>query len=344
MMPTACDVVVVGSVNTDHLVSTSRLPAPGETVLGSRYETAFGGKGANQAVATASLGARVALVAGVGDEENGAHQLWHLATRSVDVSQIEVTAAPTGIAFVAVDDEADNQVVVVPGASLRLSLEFVEAALRELVGSETVVLVSLEIAGDVARVAIDAARSAGGYVVLNPAPFQESARRLLDAVNMVTPNAGESEALLGENLTTAEEWSAAVGRFQQDYPDVELMVTLGESGASWFHGRSTQSFQSPRVVAVDETGAGDAFNGALAAALSDGASTSDAARLACLAGSIVAATIGVQVDAASMEPVARLLETLTVGNGDRPQRDNPIESDKMRSHRTERKLNVNDQG
>jgi ribokinase len=267
-------VVVVGSINADLVVTLDRLPAPGETVIGGRFARHGGGKGANQAVAAARAGASVRFVGAVGDDDFGAAALAELEAEGIDVSAVErLGDEPTGVALIAVDREGRNQIAVASGANGRVD----GAAVGEL-GASDVCLLGFEVPDAAVVAGARAAAAAGARIVLNPAPAREIPAAVLDAGGLVlTPNAGEAEALGGDR-PIAERTGGPV------------IVTRGADGAVLLDGSRETAIPAPEVDVVDTTGAGDAFNGVLAAGLAAGLGLPDAARRA-----VEAATAAVRV-------------------------------------------------
>jgi ribokinase len=262
-------IVVVGSINLDVVVGVERHPVPGETVVGGDRRELPGGKGANQAVAAARLGATVGFVGRVGDDDAGRRLRGGLAAEDVDVEHVRVDPeAPTGMALIAVDGAGENTIVVSPGANGRVGASDVEAAGDVLAGA-AVTLVQHEVPEEAVAAAI---AGAGGTVVLNPAP----ARPIVAAIDVLVPNRGELEALAGRAGDPVE-----LARGLQDARAV--VVTLGAEGAVVVEGERVERIPAPRVEAVDTTGAGDAFCGALAQALDGGADLVEAARWAARA-------------------------------------------------------------
>jgi ribokinase len=257
-------IAVVGSVNLDVVVPVGRHPAPGETVIGGDRAELPGGKGANQAVAAARLGAEVALVGRVGAGDAGRRLRSGLAGEGVGVEHVrEDPDAPTGMALIAVDEAGENTIVVSPGANARVGGGDVRAA-GELLAGAAVTLVQHEIPVSAVQAAVGAA---GGTVVLNPAP----ARAPVSGVDVVVPNRGELAALAGPGPP-----AEAAARLQAR----AVVVTLGAEGALVVEDGRAEAIAAPRVEAVDTTGAGDAFCGALAEALARGAALVEAARWA----------------------------------------------------------------
>ncbi|MFP5489668.1 MAG: ribokinase [Acidimicrobiia bacterium] len=248
------DVVVVGSLNLDLVARTPRIPKPGETVQGTGYAELPGGKGLNQAVAAARAGARVALIGALGDDAAGTVLREVARGDGVDDRWITtVPGEPTGRALIAVDDAAENSIVVVPGANARV-------ALTELPASK-VVLAQLEIDPGVVAEAFRRARDRGALTVLNPAPAERVTDEVLGLADVVVPNQHELDVLGGRGALAA----AGVRT---------LVVTLGADGADLFDGQDVSApphHVAPFAVSpVDTTGAGDAFCGGLAARLAAG--------------------------------------------------------------------------
>jgi ribokinase len=258
-------IAVVGSINLDIVVEVERHPAPGETVLGGDRLELPGGKGANQAVAAARLGAQVAFVGRVGDDDAGRRLRDGLADEGVDVAHVTVDpGAPTGVALIAVDRAGENTIVVSSGANARVSAVDVEVA-RDVVAGAGVTLVQHEVPED----AVAAAIAAGRMVLLNPAP----ARPIVAPVDVLIPNRGELEALAGRAGNPIELARGLAGARA-------VVVTLGNEGAAVVEGDRVERIAAPKVDVVDTTGAGDAFCGALAQALDAGADLVEAARAA----------------------------------------------------------------
>ena len=273
-------IAVVGSINLDLVVTVERHPAPGETVIGGDRRELPGGKGANQAVAVARLGAPVAMVGRVGPDAQGGRLRDHLANEGIDVEHVTVDDdAPTGMALIAVDGSGENTIVVSPGANAHVGTGDVEAAGEVLAGA-AVTLLQHEVPGSAVSAAIAAA---GGIVVLNPAP----ARALAREVDVLVPNRGELSKLAGRegdpvDLARGLERAKAV------------VVTLGAEGVAVVEGERVEHIEAPRVHAVDSTGAGDAFCGALAQALADGADLVEAARWAVRVAAVSVTRVGAQ--------------------------------------------------
>jgi ribokinase len=289
------DVVVVGSVNADLVVRVPRLPGPGETVTGGTFARHGGGKGANQAVAAARLGARTALVGAVGDDDLGREAVAELAVEGVDVGAVaRLEGVATGVALIAVDEHGENQIAVASGANAALDGPSVERAMAELGGG--VVLLSLEV-GDAALIAgARAARTA----VLNPAPARELPAELLDAAPLLVPNAGEARDMTGEDD------AGAAARGLHERTGAPVVVTLGARGALLVErGAEPVRIPAPRVDAVDTTGAGDCLCGALAAEIARGAPLEAAAAFAVRAAALSTLAAGARAGMPSRAAVER---------------------------------------
>ncbi len=281
--------VVLGSLNVDLVVAGVRLPAPGETVSGGRFEQHHGGKGGNAAVAAARalrggrLEGRVAVVGAIGDDANGRAALQALRDEGIDVAAVRVLAdAATGVALIVVAPNGENQIAVASGANARLEALPTEDAVRSLLADGGVLLSSLEVPAEVVEAGARAAREVGATVVLVPAPADAITAGLADAVDVLTPNEIE--------LTTLGGVSGLVdGR-----PALRLAITLGAAGVRLI-GPEGADIRLPvqRVGAVvDTTGAGDTFSGVLAAGLLEERSWTIAARRATIAAGLSVAVAG----------------------------------------------------
>jgi ribokinase len=272
-------VVVVGSVNADLVVSVRRLPRAGETVGGGTFARHGGGKGANQAVAAARVGARVSLVGAVGADDFGDEALRELAAEGIDVSAVaRLDDVPTGVAAIVVDERGENLIAVASGANAALTGDGVAGLLPRLLTGSGVLLLSHEVPELAVRSSADAARAAGWRVILNPAP----ARPLLDDLGdiLLTPNADEARALTGEDDVEA------AARALQARTNAPVLVTVGGHGALLLDRGTPAHLPAPPVDVVDTTGAGDAVNGALAARLAANEPLDDAVRFALAAASL----------------------------------------------------------
>ena len=278
-------VIVVGSVNIDLVVTTGRLPGPGETVIGGRFARHHGGKGGNQAVAAARLGATTAFIGAVGDDTFGADARAVLEAEGVDVRGLEtLPGESTGVALIVVDADGENGIAVAGGANAALDSVEVRAALKRLALTPSdVVLVGHEIRTGATHEALRLARLAGATTILNPAPADGLARWTLALADILTPNEGELATLAGGAGSAASRAKRVLG---PEPGRRAVLVSLGGKGAVLIAGGSARSIAAPKVDVVDTIGAGDALNGALAAGLAAGLDLAEAARRAVVAASL----------------------------------------------------------
>jgi len=278
-------VIVVGSVNVDLVVATERLPAPGETVIGGRFERHQGGKGGNQAVAAARLGATTVFVGAVGDDAFGAEARAALVDEGIDVEGlVTLTAEPTGVALIVVDAGGENQIAVASGANAALTSVQVREVFKRLdLTSADVVLVGHEIRTGATHEALRLARLAGATGILNPAPAHGLEHPTLDLAAILTPNEGELVALAGEAGSASSQAKRLLG---PEPGGRVVLASLGAKGALLVVGGRTQAIPAPRVEVVDTVGAGDTLNGALAAGLAAGRDLAEASRRAVVAASL----------------------------------------------------------
>ncbi len=297
-------VVVLGSSNTDMVVGVPHIPSVGETVLGSDMLVAAGGKGANQAVAAARLGAHVTFLGAVGDDDLGSKAVRGLGGEHIDTEHVRVVeGVPSGVALITVDTQGRNAIAVAPGANSRLSPEDVRSA-QALIEESAVMLVQLEIPIDAVHEGLRVARAAGCRTVLNPAPVPAEGLQaeILRLVDVLTPNEGEASALVGmqgEASDLAQELlNRGVGA---------VVVTLGERGALVATPERQQTVPAHRVNVLDTTAAGDAFNGGLAVALAEGRDLFEAASFASAVAALSVTKRGAQPSMSTRDEVDRLL-------------------------------------
>jgi ribokinase len=288
-------IVVVGSSNTDMVVKAARIPAPGETVLGGAFVMAPGGKGANQAVAAARLGAEVSLVARLGTDSLGDEAVAGYVRDGILTDLvIRDPDRPTGVALIIVDAHGENSITVALGANEALSPDDIERAADRIRAADVVVM-QLEVPLVAVERAAAIARSAGVPVILDPAPAPDAGlpAALLRDVTCLKPNESEAERLTGIHVGDPASAERAARALQQLGPQT-VIVTLGRQGAVVVDGTSVHHVPAYRVTAVDATAAGDAFTGALATALAAGAAIEEAVRRAAAAGALAATRIGAQ--------------------------------------------------
>jgi ribokinase len=287
-------VLVVGSVNADLVVGVDRRPAAGETVLGSDLATFPGGKGANQAVAAARLGASVAFLGRVGTDSFASFLRETLDREGVATGHLLAVPGPSGVALITVDPAGDNSIIVAPGANSRLTPEGIEAARGAFEGAR-VVSAQLEVPVAAVEAAARLAAVAGARFILNLSPAREVPRGLLAAADPLVVNEHEAAFLLRDGLSDPERArppacaAALLARGLQS-----VVITLGADGAYAADASGGNHVPSPRVAVVDTTGAGDAFTGALAWRLSLGDTLAQAAALAARAGAAAVTGRGAQ--------------------------------------------------
>lgn len=299
-------ILVVGSTMIDLIAYADRLPEAGETLVGTGFRSGFGGKGANQAVAAARFGARVAMVNTVGDDAYGGETIANLEAQGVDTTYVRRVAGSSGVAPIWVDGAGMNRIIIVPGANLHVSADLAREAVAAV--QPAVVVGQFEIPQAVTAAAFVTARAAGAVTVLNPAPAAEVIPQLVAATDWLVPNEHEFALIGGGTLagdmvaedTLITALSARLG--------VSLVVTLGERGAAVQPlGGSITRVAAPIVQAVDTTGAGDAFVGAFAVGLALGRSAVDAARLGCMFAADSVTRPGTQASFADRKGAAALL-------------------------------------
>ena len=289
-------VVVVGSTNTDMVVKSERIPAPGETILGGRFLMNPGGKGANQAVAAARLGGDVTFVAKVGDDLFGREAKGLFAKEGIRTEYVQTDASePSGVALIMVDAKGENCIAVASGANGALSPGDIGAA-RGAIETAGVLLMQLETPLETVRCAARWAAAKGVPVILNPAPACALPAELLKCVDLITPNESEAELLTGVKVTDEATAQAAAAALCAKGVR-RVVITMGARGAFIFAEGKGFFVPAFKVQAVDTTAAGDVFNGALAVALTEGLPLTEAVRFAAKAASISVTRMGAQASA-----------------------------------------------
>jgi ribokinase len=286
-------ITVVGSYATGLTMKMKRLPSTGETVLGSGYRVDYGGKGSNQAVGCARLGAEVAFVARIGKDAFGEMALRLYREEGIDVSFVQQTAEhPTGVGFILVEaDTGNNCIALDPGANELLSSADVaqcDGALK----TSTVVLTQLEIPVAAAEAALARGRASRAITILNPAPVRPLPASVLQMVDVLTPNQTEAKVLTGRSPDAAAE-PEAVARDLIRAGVKQIVMTLGENGALIVTSSSSRHVPAIKMSAVDTTGAGDSFNAGLATALASGESLESAVEVAVVIGGLAVTKEGV---------------------------------------------------
>lgn len=281
-------ITVVGSINMDLVTITDQLPKMGETLRGRQFQMNPGGKGANQAVAAARLGAQVQMIGCVGKDRFGDDLLQHLSEQGVDISNVEPVTESTGTATIIVLNQ-DNNIIVVPGANNHVTARFVESK-RDVIADSDILILQLEIPLEGVQKAAEIAKENDVTVILNPAPIGDLPNSLLELIDYVTPNEHEKELLQkdvnGKDLKN------------------KLIVTKGSEGVSFYDRCEEVTIPAYSITVVDTTGAGDSFNGGLAVALSKGLEL----KAACHYGNAVAALSTMKLGAQTGMPTKEEVE------------------------------------
>jgi ribokinase len=301
------DIVVIGSSNTDMIVQTPHIPKPGETILGGTFNTAAGGKGANQAVACARAGGKVTFVARVGNDMFGEQALQGFHQDGINVDYVtKDDSAPSGVALIIVDDAGENSIAVASGANGNLSVSDVEAA-AESIKSAGIVLMQLETPLETIEAAAELASQHGVQVILNPAPAQPLSDALLQQITILTPNETEAEMLTGIPVDTEADAKKAA-KALVDKGVSRVIITLGAAGAYVYSDEFKGMVTGFAVDPVDTTAAGDTFNGTLAVALAEGKTLAEAVTFANAAAAISVTTLGAQPSAPSRKTIEQFLQ------------------------------------
>ena len=286
-------VVVLGGINMDLVATSERMPSPGETVFGTSFHTAPGGKGANQAVAAARLGAEVRMVGRVGDDQFGPTLLEGMRSEGIDVSGVAVDPDnPSGVALILLDDQAENMIVAVYGANMACD-EAQVASVDDALDGADVLLLQLETPLDVALSAAALAKEWGVTVVWDPAPALEMGHEAYRLCDVLTPNQAEAEFLTGIAVTDPSSAEAAA-RALVEHGVPAAVSTLGSGGAFYLTHDEGGLVPPFSVEAIDSVAAGDAFAAGLGIALAEGQSISDAVRFGSAAGALAVTKSGAQ--------------------------------------------------
>jgi len=286
----------------DLVVKSSRIPVPGETILGGDFLMVPGGKGANQAVAVAKLGAPAVIVARLGDDLFGRRSLENFQRENVDTRFVMLTPhTPSGVALITVDEAGNNAIVVAPGANAKLSPDDVQRAGLEI-GCAGAVVAQLEVPLATVQCAAELAHEAGVPFILNPAPAQKLPPTLLPMVTVLTPNETEAEILTGVKVVDVDSASAAADRLLAAGVKA-VIVTLGAKGFLLAEGTRREHVAAEEVCVVDTTAAGDAFTGSLAVGVAGGRSLYDAALFANRAAALCVTKRGAQPSMPTREEV-----------------------------------------
>ena len=296
------NVVVIGSLNMDLVTRAPRLPKGGETLIGHSFATVSGGKGANQAVAAARLGAQVAMVGCVGNDDYGVQLRDALLAEQIDCQAVSTVADSSGVALIVVDDNSQNAIVIVAGANGAMTPAVIDRFDAVLQAAD-VIICQLEIPDATVGHALKRARALGKTVILNPAP---ASRPLpadwFTAIDYLIPNESEAAALSGlpvDSLQSAESAASQLIAMGAG----KVIITLGAQGSLFANGKGFEHFPAPKVKAVDTTAAGDTFVGGFAAALASGKSEAEAIRYGQVAAALSVTRAGAQPSIPTMSDV-----------------------------------------
>lgn len=290
------NIVVIGSSSMDLVVTSSKRPNAGETIIGESFKTVPGGKGANQAVAAARLGAEVYMIGRVGEDSFGKTILENLKQNYVNISNVEpVTHIESGTAHITLA-EGDNSIIVVKGANDYVTPQFVEKAIK-LIENANIVLIQQEIPEETVEYVADLCHQLGVQLLLNPAPARKISQNVIEKASFITPNEHEASVLFND-LTKGE----ALKKFPN-----KLFITEGKQGVRYFNGEKEIIIPTYKVDTVDTTGAGDTFNAAFAVALSEGMGMQESVRFANRAASLSVTKFGAQGGMPSREEVEESL-------------------------------------
>ncbi|MDI9869785.1 ribokinase [Flectobacillus roseus] len=286
-------IIVVGSSNTDMVIKAERLAAPGETIIGGKFLMNAGGKGANQAVASARLGCPTVFVCRVGDDIFGRQALQQFALEGINTDYVIVDAEnPSGVALINVDAKGENCITVAPGANAYLSIEDIENA-WSIFEQNDILLIQLETPIKTVEYTIQKAYESGVKVILNPAPAAQLSSSVFPFIHIITPNETEAELLTGVKVTDFASAQKA-GQVFTELGVQNILITLGAKGVYLKSADFEGIVETPQVVAIDTTAAGDCFSGALAVAIHEEKRLVEAAKFACKAASIAVTRMGAQ--------------------------------------------------
>lgn len=285
--------VVLGSINADHILNVEEFPRPGETLKGKRYQVVFGGKGGNQAVAAGRSGADIAFIAAVGDDDIGERIRQQLVNDKIDTHAVEaVTGAHTGVAMIFVNGKGENMIGIDSGANDAVTPDYLNKYQQKIIDAN-VLLMQLETPLDTILAAAKLAKQSETLVALNPAPATKLSDELLSLVDIITPNETEAECLTGITINSEQDAERA-SLILHDKGVNTVIITLGKRGAWVSVEGKGQLIAGFKVQAIDTIAAGDTFNGALITSLLEGSSLSVAVRFAHAAAALAVTRPGAQ--------------------------------------------------
>lgn len=299
-------VLVVGSANMDLVVTSERFPNPGETVFGKNFAMFPGGKGANQAVGCAKLGAKTYFLGKMGNDDFHIMLNKSLGDNGVDIKDVLVEDyGQTGVALISVDGSGENEIIVISGTNMKFNKDDLLTK-KDYFSKVKVVLCQLEIPVETVTLAARLAKENNAIFILNPAPAIELNDELLSQVDFLTPNESELEILSGCKVD--EECSAEkAAKVLLEKGVKNVLVTVGERGAILVNKEGTKKFEARKMNAIDTTAAGDSFNGALAYSLSNGRSLDEAIQFANYAAALSVTKMGAQTSMPTLKEVEAIL-------------------------------------
>lgn len=295
------NICVIGSLNMDLVVNVDTMPKPGQTIIGSNFKEVPGGKGANQAVAMARLNGNVSMIGKVGEDGFGQTLINSLKNDKVDTTYIQTAKGATGVALITVDKNAQNSIVVSPGANFEVKEDDIDNNIEAIKNSDIVVL-QLETPLNTIKYALNKAKELNKYTILNPAPAVKLDDEIIKNVDLLTPNETELEIISGVSIETEEDIQKAA-QIMIEKGVKELMVTLGSKGSLYINKEKSMFKKAYKVEAVDTTAAGDSYTGALAVALSQDKNIEDAMDFASKVGALSVLKEGAQSSLPTLEDV-----------------------------------------
>lgn len=300
---------VLGSINADHVIQVPHFPQPGETLSGQNYHIVYGGKGANQAVAAARLGAKVDFIACIGEDKIGLEMKQAFQKDGINTDSIAtIQGETTGIAMIQVADSGENSIVISAGANAHLTTDIVDKFKQKILDADAL-LMQLETPLDAIIYATKIAKQAGKHTVLNPAPAKALPDELLAQLTMITPNETEAELLTGVKVVDEQSAAQAAAVFHQKGVAI-VLITLGAKGVFISHNELQKIIPGFRVQAKDTTAAGDTFNGALVTALLEQKSLEEAIQFAHAAAAISVTRFGAQTSIPSRQETLDFLANI----------------------------------
>ena len=295
------NICVIGSLNMDLVVNVDTMPKPGQTIIGSNFKEVPGGKGANQAVAMARLNGNVSMIGKVGEDGFGQTLINSLKNDKVDTTYIQTSKGATGVALITVDKNAQNSIVVSPGANFEVKEDDIDNNIEAIKNSDIVVL-QLETPLNTIKYALNKAKELNKYTILNPAPAVKLDDEIIKNVDLLTPNETELEIISGVSIETEEDIQTAA-QIMIEKGVKELIVTLGSKGSLYINKEKSMFKKAYKVEAVDTTAAGDSYTGALAVALSQDKNIEDAMDFASKVGALSVLKEGAQSSLPTLEDV-----------------------------------------